>query len=71
MANATGLSLYFPTKSQYDTKRDQYAQLTMSQIGHWDEFLQGLFYPNVPWSASRKSASRARPGRSTRVRPSS
>ncbi|MBI4862473.1 MAG: hypothetical protein HY815_19765 [Candidatus Riflebacteria bacterium] len=48
MNGSYGLSLYFPTKSQYDSMRQKYAELNLSQKGKWDEFLQGLFYPNVP-----------------------
>lgn len=48
LTGTTGLSVYMPRKSQFDSMKAEYAKLTWSAVGKWDEFLQGLFYPNVP-----------------------
>jgi len=48
VAGSTGMSIYIPTKSQFNNQKQAYAGLTWAQAGKWDEFLLGLHYPNVP-----------------------
>jgi len=48
LKDSTGLSIYIPTKSQLDQNLAAYQELKFSALTHWDEFLQGVYYPNVP-----------------------
>ncbi len=46
-ANAMGLSIWMPSKSQLDGSLNDYRELQFSSL-KWDEFIQGLYYPNIP-----------------------
>ncbi|MFW5781942.1 MAG: clostripain-related cysteine peptidase [Candidatus Muiribacteriaceae bacterium] len=46
--NSTGVSIYIPSKYQFDSKKDDYAEILWAQHSNWDEFLTGMFYPNYP-----------------------
>ncbi len=46
--NSHGVSIYIPSKYQFDGKKDDYAAIKWAQDSKWDEFLSGLFYPNYP-----------------------
>jgi len=46
--NSHGVSIYIPSKYQFDGKKDEYADIKWAQDSKWDEFLMGLFYPNYP-----------------------
>ncbi|MDD5089832.1 MAG: clostripain-related cysteine peptidase [Candidatus Wallbacteria bacterium] len=48
MANAEGLSIYMPSKSQYDGKKAEYRALKFGQESKWADFIEGLYYPKFP-----------------------
>lgn len=43
--NATGLSIYIPSKNQY---RPEYVNLAFCEDTRWDDFLTAMFYPPFP-----------------------
>ena len=45
---STGISIYIPTKSQLNDNIEAYRELKFAAACHWDEFLQGVYFPNVP-----------------------
>ncbi|MDD2716185.1 MAG: clostripain-related cysteine peptidase [Candidatus Wallbacteria bacterium] len=48
VANAEGISIYMPSKSQYDSKKNEYRALKFGIASKWADFIEGLYYPNVP-----------------------
>ena len=48
LAESTGISIYIPTKSQLNDNIEAYRELKFAEACHWDEFLQGVYFPNVP-----------------------
>ncbi|MDD2717181.1 MAG: clostripain-related cysteine peptidase [Candidatus Wallbacteria bacterium] len=45
VSRATGLSVYIPTRVDWDGNRETYRQLKFSEISGWDEFLDSLYHP--------------------------
>ncbi|MGM0609135.1 MAG: clostripain-related cysteine peptidase [Candidatus Muiribacteriota bacterium] len=46
--NSNGISIYLPSKHQFDSKKESYSALKFSKVSKWDEFLSNLYYPNYP-----------------------
>jgi len=48
MANGEGLSIWIPTKSEYNNKKSDYKELLSTKNSKWAQFIESIYYPQNP-----------------------
>jgi len=48
MANGNGLSIWIPSKSQYEGKKADYKELFFTKNSKWSQFIESIYYPQNP-----------------------